>query len=135
MAAKGGLHLHHVSPELLETIIQYLSLDAIKSLRLTSKEFAARCLGPRFRSFVRQQRTDLTARSLQSLCSLASHPKLGPAVRNLTIVATLYDTLEVEEILSRKTRPVTNTDRGALIIVSFAHCSEEELSTARSDLA
>ncbi|KAL2013888.1 hypothetical protein VTN00DRAFT_1413 [Thermoascus crustaceus] len=109
MAAEAELNLNHVPPEVVEKIIKYLDLNTIKSLRLTSKVFGERCLGPRFKSFLKQQTTDLTEQSLWSLCTLASHPELGPAVKNLTIMATVYDASKLERILSTKKRRIVES--------------------------
>lgn len=106
MAVKAELNLDRLPPEVVERIIQYVDLDTIKSLRLTSRVLGERCLGPRFKSFLKRQTTDLTKRSLQSLCALASHPTLRPVVKNLTIMATVYDTFEVQRILCIKKRRV-----------------------------
>lgn len=136
MAVKAELNLDRLPPEVVERIIQYVDLDTIKSLRLTSRVLGERCLGPRFKSFLKRQTTDLTKRSLQSLCALASHPTLRPVVKNLTIMATVYDTFEVQRILCIKKRRVVKRGlKGQIYQTRYLPCTEQELSTAQSDLA
>jgi hypothetical protein len=138
MTANAKLNLDHVPPEVAERIIQYLDLNTIKNIRLTSKALAGQCLGLHFKSFFKQQKTDLTERSLQRLRVLAAHPELGGpgVVRNLTIVATVYNSSEVQRILSTKQqRVVGSSSSGTILSTSYKRCTEEELSAAQSDLA
>lgn len=116
-----------------ETIVQCLDLAAIKSLRLSCKALSERCMGPHFKSFFCDRRTDLTKESLESLRALASHPKLGHAVKNLTVMAVMYDPSKLNEILSSRTRRVVET-AGPIRSVTYERCTEEEINKAKSDL-
>lgn len=134
MAAQGEqLDLMSLPSLVTEDIIQYLDLDTTKKLRLSCKALSEQCIGPHFKSFYRQQTTDLTEESLQSLYALASHPTLGPAVKDLTILAVVTDYSELEEVLSSgMQRKVTSL--GAIQSVSCRESTEDELFMVHADL-
>ena len=71
--------------------MEYLDLDTLKSLRLSTRQLCAECTGPRFERFIRNQTVELTTVALQSLRELSLHPKFGAIVENLRIMATVYD--------------------------------------------
>ncbi|KAL4916196.1 hypothetical protein BDW62DRAFT_107792 [Aspergillus aurantiobrunneus] len=75
----------------VEEIMNHLDLSTLKALRLSSRTLCAQCTGPRFRQFLRSHSVELTKSSLHSLRELLVHPELGTAVKNLEIVATIYD--------------------------------------------
>ncbi|KAK2761673.1 hypothetical protein FQN54_001501 [Arachnomyces sp. PD_36] len=116
-----------------DSIIEHLDLDDVKSLRLCCKELSERCLNPHFKHFCRHQKTDLTEDSLKSLRALALHPTLGPAVKNLTIVTTVYDTSELESTISTGERTEVKS-LGMIVTSSTKECTDEELRAAQSDL-
>lgn len=134
MAAQGEqTNLDSLPSLVTENIVQYLDLGAIKSLRLSCKALSERCIGPHFKSYFREQRTDLTEESLKSLCALASHPSLGSTVKILTVLAVVYDSSELKEVLSSGERRIVNFD-GCIQTVTYEDCTEEELTTVKSDL-
>lgn len=82
-----------------DTLLQVLDLPDLKNLRLCSKQLSQACIHHRFLSFIGEdQTTDLGSESLRSLAELTMHP-LGRSVKNLTIVAPVYNTSRVEELL------------------------------------
>lgn len=91
MATEGNFDLLGLSTEMVENIVECLDLVSITNLRLTCSLLAIRCSGPRFKSYFNHVQTDLSESSLESLNALASHPTFGPAVRNMTVMATVYD--------------------------------------------
>src|SRR5204863_2140797 len=115
-------------------IVEHLDLATICNLRLSSKALSGQCLGPHFRSFFDRKKADLTQDSLEPLRQLAAHPGLGSAVRDVTVLATVYDMSVLDRMLSTKIRLVIEC-KGAFVTSSEHYCSEEDLSQARSDLA
>lgn len=105
MAAEAELNLNHVPPEVMERIIKYLDLDTIKSLRLTCKMFGERCLGRRFKSFLKQQTTDFHLPSLEQcylrgiyaseesmLQFLENHPRINQLdLREMTLTSGSWE--------------------------------------------
>lgn len=102
-------HVCQLPPELLETILKYVDLDSMRSLRLTCHNLARDCLGPHFLSFVRDRKTDLSRESLAALHDLAVHPILGRAVRKVAIEAPVYGKTELESIFTIDTETVDHT--------------------------
>ncbi|KAK2755519.1 hypothetical protein FQN54_006459 [Arachnomyces sp. PD_36] len=113
MARQGEkIYLDRLPSLVVENILQHLDLKAIKNLRLSCRYLGELCIGPRFKSFYHSRtKTDLSEESLKSLCALASHARLGPSVKKLTIVAKVYDLTKVKENLSaRLYRDLVRTD-------------------------
>ncbi|KAF5712358.1 f-box domain-containing protein [Fusarium mundagurra] len=77
----------------LDIILQHLDLASFTNLRLTSRQLSTSTIHCRF---FRSAKTDLSVASIQSLTDRVSHPQLGPVLRELTVVATLYDTHPAE---------------------------------------
>ena len=88
MASRPALNI--LPPECVAEIIEYLDLDTLKSLRRSSRQLCIDCTGPRFKKFIRCQTLEVTSSTHRSFRNLAVHP-LGAAVRNLKILATVYD--------------------------------------------
>ncbi|KUI59979.1 hypothetical protein VP1G_07191 [Cytospora mali] len=77
--------------ELFDVVLTCLDLSSIKMLRLTSTQYASKCLCPAFKRYYSHRMIDLTPFSVQRLLQLATHPVLGPAINDLTIVHVFYD--------------------------------------------
>ncbi|KAJ5818388.1 hypothetical protein N7474_003979 [Penicillium riverlandense] len=94
--------LSNLPPECVEEIMEYLDLDALKALRLSSRELCIDSTGPRFKKFISCQTMEVTKIALMSFRELAVHP-LGAAVKNLKIMATVYDqTLQLKVLNTRE---------------------------------
>ncbi|PGH23553.1 hypothetical protein AJ80_02333 [Polytolypa hystricis UAMH7299] len=130
---------HLLPPEILENILTHLDhLPTLKSLRLVNKTLSTRVLGPHFSSFCAHQTTDLTPSSLASLFALATHPHLHrPCVKDLTIIALVYDECELENILKTGDRVESTMEEseGRRFSVTYTKCTAEELDGYRDDLA
>ena len=122
--------LDGIAGELVEKINEDLDLPSIRNLRLTCKTFGDRCCGPRFRSFLEHQETDLTASSLRKLCQLAHHSKLGSAVLKLTVLATINDASGPGRMVSTKRRRITQ-NQGMLVCTTDPEATQEELDGAQ----
>ena len=117
--------------EIVEFLLQNLELEDIKNVRLTCKYLAT--IGPRFKRFVAQQTTDLSVESLNDQRELASHRELGSAVATLVVMASVFDTSELDEMCKTKMkRSVERT--GVFTETSERECTDEELTKATSDL-
>ena len=123
-------HLNEIAGELVEKINEDLDLPSIRNLRLTCKTLGDSCCGPRFRSFLEHQETDLTASSLRKLCQLAHHSKLGAAVLTLTVLATINDVSGIGRMLSTKNRRLTE-HQGMLVCTRQREATQEELDEAQ----
>lgn len=84
----------------LDLVLENLDLASIKNLRLTSRWLSDNCLGPRFKSFLREPTTDLSRSSLDNLDALVSHPYLRSTVKSITIMALTYNTSALYYIIS-----------------------------------
>ncbi|KAH7327311.1 hypothetical protein BKA65DRAFT_510349 [Rhexocercosporidium sp. MPI-PUGE-AT-0058] len=117
--------------DIVSIILDNLELSDVKSTRLTCKYLSA--IGPRFRSFVVQQTTDLDVDSLQRQQELASHPQLRSAVTKLVVMAAVFDTSELVRMLKTKTRQIVDF-KGPFTTVSELALTNDELLQAASDL-
>lgn len=114
----------------VDTIIEHLDLESIKSLRLTNRAWGYLCLGPYFKSFFRHQVTNLTVESLQSLLALSRHPILSRAIKKLTIIAEVYDPSLTKRVLRMR----RCEDRARVPRLVARDCSQDELNQAKLDL-
>ena len=128
-----GALLPTLSTKLVEMILENLDLPSIKSIRRTCKSLERKSQGLWMKRYIRHQKTDLSQESLNSLNELASNSKLRPAVQVLTIVATVYDMSEVEQMLKTKRKTIRG-QTGAFSVVEQPLCTEGELEAAHDDL-
>ncbi|KAF5582639.1 f-box domain-containing protein [Fusarium pseudoanthophilum] len=121
----------------LDIILQHLDLASYTNLRLTSRRLATTTI---HRRFFRCAKTDLSLTSLQSLADRVSHPQLGPLLRELTVVATLYDTQPAEAtVQTRKKWSSFDTNRLSYrrmedLRIRNVPCTDEEIEQAQQDL-
>ena len=90
--------LCRLPPELFENVLQYLGDNEISWLRLTCKDVRDRTLH-RFRGRFINRQTDLSANSLQRLIDISNHEQFGSAVETVTVVAVLYDSAYLHELV------------------------------------
>ncbi|KAL9601179.1 MAG: hypothetical protein Q9219_002679 [cf. Caloplaca sp. 3 TL-2023] len=119
-----------IPQELLEAIVEDLELDSLCNLRLTCRTLRELLYCPRFKSFFARQTTDLTLQSLERLRQLAAHPKLGPAVRTLRILAVVIDVGKYNYRVVTKSRRVHEYSRVSSI-TSEAQAGEVEIEEAQ----
>ena len=93
--------LCRLPPELFENILEYLGDNEISWLRLTCKNVQDRTFH-RFRSQFTCRKTDLSANGLQRLIDIINHEHFGSAVKTVTVVAVLYDTAYLHELVECK---------------------------------
>ncbi|KAF9775981.1 hypothetical protein IL306_005889 [Fusarium sp. DS 682] len=127
----------------LDLILQHLDLPSFTNLRLTSRQLSISTIYSRF---FRSTKTDLSLNSLQSLQDRTSHPQLGPLLRELTVVATLYDA-QLAEATVQSRKKWSGFDRAALwsdtenfrqrveyLRERNLDCTDEEVQEAQQDL-
>lgn len=129
MHSRAPLILSVLPFDCMEEIMTYLDLSTLRALRLSSRTLYALCTGPRFKHFLRFQSIELTNSSLRSLRVLLAHPELGAAVKDLKIVATIYDqTPHVRIVKAWKKKQKTKKQ-------SASAPNAETFSQAKNDLA
>ncbi|KAF5966596.1 f-box domain-containing protein [Fusarium coicis] len=127
----------------LDIILHHLDLASFTNLRLTSRQLATNTIHCRF---FRSAKTDLSLASLQSLTDRVSHPQLGPVLRELTVVATLYDTQPAEATVQTR-KKWSGFDKDELrrdtenyhqrvedLRERNVDCTDEEVQEAQQDL-
>ncbi|KAL7767016.1 hypothetical protein ACKLNR_004932 [Fusarium oxysporum f. sp. zingiberi] len=135
--------LSHLSGIPLDMILQHLDLTSFTNLRLTSRQLSTNTISSHF---FRSSRTDLSLSSLQSLADRISHPQLGPVLRELTVVATLFDTQPAEATVQTR-KKWSGFDKDELrrdtenyrqrvenLRETNVACTEEEVQEAQQDL-
>ncbi|KAI4148947.1 MAG: hypothetical protein L6R39_002645 [Caloplaca ligustica] len=131
-AGQSKPYLDGLPPELIDRITEELDLDTVRNLRLTCNALCDHASGPRFKSFFANQQTDLTRKSLERLCQIAGHPKLGLTVQSLMVLAVVYDTSELDRILETKRRRVMK-QKGVFSVTTEDEVTDEELDKAKQD--
>ncbi|PYI04610.1 hypothetical protein BO78DRAFT_462451 [Aspergillus sclerotiicarbonarius CBS 121057] len=125
--------LHTLPVELFETILTYLDVESVKAIRLTNRELAKRCIGPRFLASIQQPVLDVSLQNIRSLRALASNLVLSKKIYSLTFVATSIDSFELEGNLESGSY-IERTTNGSIFGVKELYYSPEEYSNAQSDL-
>lgn len=121
--------LPELCAELIEMIAESLDLATKCSLRLTCRTLSQLSSGPHFMSFFSHQQTDLSPRSLQRLCNIASHLQIRPAVQSLAVLAVIYDTSELDRMLKTKKRRVLE-NKGGISRTTDHKATKDELDEA-----
>ncbi|PVH82093.1 hypothetical protein DL98DRAFT_147114 [Cadophora sp. DSE1049] len=130
--AKQSCTLTSVPLDILGIVLDNLELEDVKNTRLACKYLAT--IGPRFKSFIAHQTTDLSVESLQNYRELASHPQLGSAVKTMVIMAAIFDTSELDRMLKTKRRRIVEVN-GPFTSTTEPELTDDELARAESDLA
>lgn len=120
-----------IPPEVLERILTYLDVESIKRLRLVNRSLSKNCIGPYFRSFIRQPTIDLTTHSFAALDALLSTPWVEHSIHTLTILATSFDSSNAESKLAAGGHKVYDSDEDESDYVPY---STEELADIQSEL-
>ncbi|QGI87753.1 unnamed protein product [Fusarium fujikuroi] len=127
----------------LDIVLQHLDLASFTDLRLTSRQLSTNTIHSRF---FRSAKTDLSLDSLHSLRDRAYHPQLGPVLRELTVVATLFDSQPAEAtVQTRKKWSGFDKDELSRDTENYRQrvenlrernvsCTDEEVQEAQRDL-
>ena len=112
-------HLATLPTEIIEKIAENLDLPDLSNLRLTCRDMSRRATGPQMKSHFHAQTTDLSSSSLARLVAITSNPTFGPAVKRLTVLATVY----FADWLDKMAGPALNMTR---IVGSYSENQIEE---------
>ena len=125
-----------IPPEVLERILTHLDVESIKRLRLVNRILSTNCIGPYFRSFIRQLTIDLTTESFAALDVLFSTPWLRYSIHTLTILATSFESSNAESKLAAGGRMVYDSDEDESDEneSDYVQYSTEELTDIQSEL-
>lgn len=129
------MSLQDLPLELLERVVVLLPLSDICSLRLTNKCLALNTVQKHFKGFFRTKRVAITERELRTFVAVTAYDGLACLVQNLTLVAPVYNTLELTTQLEEKTaKRARMVDNGHSAKIDWHDLTEEELQQARLDL-
>lgn len=126
--------LCRLPPELFENVLEYLGDNEISWLRLTCKNVRDRTLHRFRRRFIYRQ-TDLSANSLQRLIDISNHEQLGSAVETVTVVAVLYDSAYLHELVKCTTPFPESSYSPTEPLDRLSELTESEVAQARWELS
>lgn len=131
----GPMALQDLPIELLERTVVLLSLSNICSLRMTNKCLALNTVQKHFKGFFRTKRVGITEQELRTFVAVTAYDGLACLVQDLTLVAPVYNTLELSNELEEKTaKRARMDDNGHSATIDWHDLTEEELQQARLDL-
>lgn len=87
--------------EIVETVVGYLDLQSIGSLRHTSRTLAAKATQDRFKSFFKSKHVDITRPSLQAFVEAMRPGHLGCLLQNLTLVGIVNNTIMLAKLAAK----------------------------------
>lgn len=96
----GTSFLENLTYDCIAELSTHVDFKSLKNLRLVSRKIKDACTKPHFMTLLRRQKTDLSEKSLQKLLEIVSHAELGPAVKEIRIIAPLFDDVPLKRIIS-----------------------------------
>ena len=103
--------LQNLPAELVHIIIEGISLNDVKNLRLVCRQLASKVVGRRFLGALERQTTDLTPESLESLEAISRHNALGRMVRHVRVMAEAPTFEAAEDLLAVKRHHLSHHSR------------------------
>lgn len=132
----AAMSLQDLPPELTERIVILLSPPDISSVRLTNKRLASNAAQKHFKASFRTKRVELTEQRLRLFVDVTASGGLGRLLHDLTIVAPVYNTLELTARIGKKTADIAELDgNGRFRRMSRKDLTAEEVQQAELDLA
>lgn len=129
------MSLQDLPPELVERIVVLLSLSDICSLRLANRHLASTTTQKHFKARFRTKRVQITEQQLSSFVVVTASGGLGCLLQDLTLVAPVYNTLELTSRLEEKAANFAELDDdGQFVRLNFRDLTEDEVRQARLDL-
>lgn len=129
------MSLQTLPPELIERIVVLLPLPDICSLRFANRPLASNTSQKHFKANFRTKRVKITEKQLSSFVAVTAFSGLGCLLQDLTLVAPVYNTLELSTRLEEKaTDFVELDDDGRFAGREYRDMTEEELRQAGLDL-
>jgi hypothetical protein len=104
------MSLQDLPPELTERIMIVLPLSDISSLRLTNRCLASKSAQKHLKASFRTKTAELTEQRLRLFVAVTASGTLGCLIQDLTIIAPVYNTLELTTRIEKKTAKVAQLD-------------------------
>lgn len=128
------MSLQSLPPELTERVVVLLDIPDISSLRLTNKCLASKTAQKYLKARFRTKTVELTEQRLCSFVAMTASGGLGCLLQDLTLVAQVYNPLELTTRLEEKDAKVAKLDDdGQFVGLGFRDLTEEELRQTRLD--
>lgn len=123
--------------EIIQEIITYLDVASIGALRLTNRGVGEFFTEFCFKKLLRTKSIELTKPSLQSFQYLLTHPVYGPLVKDLKIVATVFDQTPYVKIVKAWEKKKQMGDQSMVTVFSRTLYSpnSEDLAEAEANIA
>lgn len=132
----AAMSLQDLPPEITERVVVLLPLSDISSLRLTNKRLAWNAAQKHLKASFRAKRVELTEQRLRLFVAVTASDGLGCLLQDLTVVAPVYNTLELTARIGKKTAKVAELDEnGRSCRMGRKYLTEEEVRQAELDLA
>ncbi|PPJ54310.1 hypothetical protein CBER1_06109 [Cercospora berteroae] len=123
-----------IPAEIIESILKFLPLLDICSVRLTNRILSSKATQDHFKSYFKTKHVDLTESALHAFVAATTDPRnLGCLLENFVLVGAVNNTLLLERILEQKSKRVVER-MGMMSTARAVKCSEEELEAAARDL-
>ena len=127
--------LEDLPPEILERTVVLLSLRDVCALRLSSRTLASKATQDYFKTFFTRKRVEVTELGLQKFVDCTAAGGLNSLIKHLTLVAPVYNTLELEFGLENKvTTAIVWAEDGSIEDTDSRDLTTEELSQMSMDL-
>jgi hypothetical protein len=104
------MSLQDLPPELAERIVVLLLLSDKSSLRLTNKCLALKSAQKHLKASFRTKRVEFTEQRLRLFVAVTASGSLGCLIQDLTIIAPVYNTLELTARIEGKTVKIVQLD-------------------------
>jgi hypothetical protein len=121
--------------ELIERVVLELPFSDICSLRLTNKCLASKADQKRFKASFRTKKFELTEQQLRTFVAVTASGGPGCHLQNLTLVALVYNTLELTDRLKSKQVNIALPDYHYVPRPEWQDLTNDELRKAELDLA
>jgi len=130
------MSLQGLPPELTERVVVLLPLSDISSLRLTNRWVASNTAQRHLKAKFRTKRVQLTEQRLRSFVAVTALGGLGCLLQDLTLVAPVYNTLELTARLEFEEAGAAKLDdEGRYIGFERRDLTDEDLQQTEIDLA
>lgn len=130
------MSLQDLPLELTERVVVLLPLSDINSLRLTNKCLASKATQKHFKASFLTKRVELTEQQLRSFVAVTASGGLGCLLKDLTLVAPVYDTLELIARLKNSTVRFAKLDEDGHFEgnLESRDLTEDEVQQTKNDL-
>jgi len=129
------MSLQTLPPELIERVVVPLPLSDIGSLRLTNSCLASNAAQKHLKARFQTKRVEITEERLRSFVAVTASDGLGCLLRDLTLVAPVYNTSELTARLEENAAQLAELDEdGQFVDLDFRDLTDEETRQAKLDL-